>query len=81
MLYPKMLRIRQQFERPRIDNVPLAVRTGPANQADGRALMTQRERSAIGREPRSRSPFSWNGSLALSVPQVANGSFVAGNGS
>ena len=27
MLYPKMLRIRQQFDRPRIDNVPLAVRT------------------------------------------------------
>src|SRR5947209_14780422 len=27
MLYPKMLRIRQQFERPRIDNIPLAVRT------------------------------------------------------
>src|SRR5690348_16474091 len=26
MLYPKMLRIRQQFERPRVENVPLAVR-------------------------------------------------------
>ena len=26
MLYPKMLRIRQQFPRPRVDNVPLAVR-------------------------------------------------------
>jgi hypothetical protein len=26
MLYPKMLRIRQQFPRPRVDNIPLAVR-------------------------------------------------------
>src|SRR5207245_9896427 len=27
MRYPKMLRIRQQFDRPRIENVALAVRT------------------------------------------------------
>src|SRR5690349_13679466 len=27
MIYPKMLRIRQQFERPRVDDVPRAVRT------------------------------------------------------
>src|SRR5438552_9545156 len=27
MLYPKMLRIRQQFDRPPIDNIPRAVRT------------------------------------------------------
>src|SRR5438132_14235995 len=25
VLYPKMVRVRQQFERPRVDNVPAAV--------------------------------------------------------
>ena len=38
MLYPKILRIRQQFERPRVDNVPLAVRSALEQLDLGRTI-------------------------------------------
>jgi hypothetical protein len=38
MIYPKMVRIRQQFERPRIDNVALAVRSALERLDLGRTI-------------------------------------------
>jgi hypothetical protein len=38
MLYPKMLRIRQQFERPRVNDVPLAVRAALEKLDLGRTI-------------------------------------------
>jgi hypothetical protein len=38
MIYPKMLRVRQQFDRPRVDNVPRAVRAALEQLDLGRTI-------------------------------------------